>query len=170
MYGSGALLVVSVCVALEAGRGRRPPLGRFRLRSAILGTRSVMESLAAPSVEAMTPSTPFVPPNAPFTPHSAVQPTPTLTTRSLYPSPPWTAIPRLVPHAVREIARTAPPHCVLSLFLSVSVIESVYVIRLLAHGHAIAFVARRKQTGTRCTACVLLHSGIVFRFAKESRG
>lgn len=25
VYGSGALLVVSVCVALEAGRGRRPP-------------------------------------------------------------------------------------------------------------------------------------------------
>lgn len=77
MYGSGALLVVSVCVALEAGRGRRPPLGRFRLRSAILGTRSVMESLAAPSVEAMTPSTPFLPPNAPPTlPPSVPPPSP----------------------------------------------------------------------------------------------
>ncbi|KAG7209202.1 hypothetical protein KM043_015331 [Ampulex compressa] len=41
------------------------PLGRFRRRSAMLGTRSVMESLAAPSVEAMTPSTPLLPPNGP---------------------------------------------------------------------------------------------------------
>lgn len=38
--------------------------GRRRRRSAALGTRSVMESLAAPSVEAMTPSTPLLPPNA----------------------------------------------------------------------------------------------------------
>jgi len=37
---------------------------RHRRRSAVLGTRSVMESLAAPSVEAMTPSTPLLPPNA----------------------------------------------------------------------------------------------------------
>lgn len=40
------------------------PFGRRRRRSVALGTRSVMESLAAPSVEAMTPSTPLLPPNA----------------------------------------------------------------------------------------------------------
>lgn len=61
-------------------------LGRFRLRSAILGTRSVMESLAAPSVEAMTPSTPLLPPLPPVppnNPHFTAWRSPTSTTRSL---------------------------------------------------------------------------------------
>lgn len=38
--------------------------GCRRRRSFAFGTRSVMESLAAPSVEAMTPTTPLLPPNA----------------------------------------------------------------------------------------------------------
>lgn len=56
---------VSVCRA--GGRAEVDGLAfeRHRRRSAVLGTRSVMESLAAPSVEAMTPSTPLLPPNRP---------------------------------------------------------------------------------------------------------
>lgn len=60
--------------------------GLRRRPSVPLGTRSVMESLAAPSVEAMTPSTPLLPPNGgPSTP----QPLPRATRGLPPPRSPW---------------------------------------------------------------------------------
>lgn len=67
VYDSGALLLRSMCQCASRWRPAEVDglaLGRRRRRSVALGTRSVMESLAAPSVEAMTPSTPLLPPNA----------------------------------------------------------------------------------------------------------
>lgn len=62
-----ALLLRSMCQCVSRWRPVQVDglvFGRRRRRSVGLGTRSVMESLAAPSVEAMTPSTPLLPPNA----------------------------------------------------------------------------------------------------------
>lgn len=67
VYDSGALLLYSMCQCVSRWRPAEVDglaFGRHRRRSGTLGTRSVMESLAAPSVEAMTPSTPLLPPNA----------------------------------------------------------------------------------------------------------
>lgn len=66
VYDSGALPLPlplrSMCQCASRWRPAEVDglaFGRRRRRSAALGTRSVMESLAAPSVEAMTPSTPL---------------------------------------------------------------------------------------------------------------
>ena len=145
-------------------------LGYFRRGSAVLGTRSVMESLAAPSVEAMTPSTPLLPPNHPHS--AALLPPPVLASpfplRELFPLP--STHPCLTIEASSAPALpTYSPSLSLSLFLSrsLALIESAYVIGLLAHGHAIAFVPRRKQTGTH--GMPLRHSGSSLSLEGKSR-
>lgn len=79
----------------------------------------------------------------PTLPPGALPPRP----RARYPFLLWWTIPRRTP-AVDTTARVAPPHwqCSCDAPLVLSLIKTAYVIGLLAHGYAIAFVPRRKQT------------------------
>lgn len=89
VYDSSALLLRSMCQCVSRWRPAEVDglaFGRRRRRSAALGTRSVMESLAAPSVEAMTPSTPLLPPNARRFP--SVSPLGVSPAAARYPPPP----------------------------------------------------------------------------------
>lgn len=143
-------------------------LGRFRLRSAILGTRSVMESLAAPSVEAMTPSTPLLPPLPPVppnNPHFTAWRSPTSTTRSL-------SLPALVDYSSsntrgrHDRASSAPALTVFLRRVSRPLSDQNRICNRLTCTRLRHCLRASTKTNPR-TACYYIAVRLIFRFPRE---
>lgn len=143
-------------------------LGRFRLRSAILGTRSVMESLAAPSVEAMTPSTPLLPPLPPVppnNPHFTAWRSPTSTTHSL-------SLPALVDYSSpntrgrHDRASSAPAPTVFLRRASRPLSDQNRICNRLTCTRLRHCLRASTKTNPR-TACYYIAVRLIFRFPRE---